>query len=74
MYNLVYNKADNTEHLVLLSLYDETIPKRIGESDLPLATTKTMSGIGGMNGRRVGGPHICPTVVTINGYELLGII
>ena len=64
---------DNYEHLVLISLYDETIPKTLGEPDLPLATTQTMSGVGGMYGEKAGiVPH--PTVVTLYGYELLGII
>ena len=53
MYTSVYNKADNIEHLVLLSLYNETISIRDQGSDLPLATSKPMSGFGGMYGWKV---------------------
>ena len=50
---LVYNKEDNTEHLVLPSLYNETILIRDQGSDLLLATTKAMSGLSGMYGWKV---------------------
>ena len=53
MYTSVYNKADNIEHLVLLSLYDETISIRDQGSDLPLVTSKPMSGFSGMYGWKV---------------------
>ena len=49
---------DNYEHLVLISLYDETIPKTIGETGL-LAIIQIMSGDGAKQWPRRSGryPH-----------------
>ena len=61
---------DSYEHLVLISLYDETIPKPNGEPGL-LAIIQIMSGDGVSNDLE-GQVRIPVTVVvTLNGYELL---
>ena len=71
--NAVLNIVDNYEHLVLISLYDETIPKPNGELGL-LAIIQIMSGDGVSNDLE-GQVRIPVTVVvTLHGYELLGII
>jgi hypothetical protein len=65
--------VDNYEHLVLISLYDETIPKPNGEPGL-LAIIQIMSGDG--VSKDLEGQVVDPitVVVTLHGYELLGII
>jgi hypothetical protein len=65
--------VDNYEHLVLISLYDETIPKPNGEPGL-LAIIQIMSGDGANKGLEGQVDTPITVVVTLHGYELLGII